>query len=84
LRYRLGDGIDDSYGLVVAHNRLPLGDPSGPGVFFGDKKARRKAGLWAREIDLQPWNFIISGTISSATMLMILISGLMAGPAVSL
>ena len=31
-----------------------------------------------------PWNFITSGTISSATMLMILISGLMAGPAVSL
>ena len=31
-----------------------------------------------------PWNFTTSGTISSATMLMILISGLMAGPAVSL
>lgn len=31
-----------------------------------------------------PWNFIIKGTISSATMLMILIKGLMAGPAVSL
>lgn len=31
-----------------------------------------------------PWNFIISGTISRATMLMILINGLMAGPAVSL
>ena len=31
-----------------------------------------------------PGNFIISGTISSATMLMILMSGLIAGPAVSL
>ncbi len=31
-----------------------------------------------------PWNFITRGTISSATMLMILISGLTAGPAVSL
>src|SRR5665647_3162896 len=31
-----------------------------------------------------PWNFIIKGTISNATMLMILISGLTAGPAVSL
>jgi hypothetical protein len=30
------------------------------------------------------WNFTTSGTISSATMLMILISGLIAGPAVSL
>jgi hypothetical protein len=30
------------------------------------------------------WNFTTSGTISSATMLMILISGLTAGPAVSL
>jgi DNA-binding GntR family transcriptional regulator len=34
--------------------------------------------------DQPPWNFTTSGTISSATMLMILISGLMAGPAVSL
>ena len=32
----------------------------------------------------QEWNFTTSGTISSATMLMILISGLTAGPAVSL
>ena len=31
-----------------------------------------------------PWNCITSGTISSATMLMILINGLIAGPAVSL
>src|SRR5665647_1034934 len=31
-----------------------------------------------------PWNFIIKGTISNATMLMILIIGLTAGPAVSL
>ena len=31
-----------------------------------------------------PWIFIIKGTISKATMLMILISGLTAGPAVSL
>jgi hypothetical protein len=31
-----------------------------------------------------PWNFITSGTMSKATMLMILISGLTAGPAVSL
>ena len=31
-----------------------------------------------------PWNLTTSGTISSATMLMILINGLMAGPAVSL
>src|SRR6218665_1180154 len=31
-----------------------------------------------------PWNLTTSGTISSATMLMILISGLIAGPAVSL
>jgi hypothetical protein len=31
-----------------------------------------------------PWIFIMSGTISKATMLMILISGLTAGPAVSL
>lgn len=30
------------------------------------------------------WNFTTSGTISSATMLMILISGFTAGPAVSL
>jgi len=32
----------------------------------------------------QLWNFITSGTMSKATMLMILIRGLMAGPAVSL
>ena len=31
-----------------------------------------------------PWIFIITGTMSSATMLMILIKGLTAGPAVSL
>jgi hypothetical protein len=30
------------------------------------------------------WNFTTSGTMSRATMLMILISGLTAGPAVSL
>ncbi len=33
---------------------------------------------------LPPWKCIITGTISSATMLMILIKGLIAGPAVSL
>jgi hypothetical protein len=33
---------------------------------------------------LPPWIDIITGTISSATMLMILIKGLTAGPAVSL
>ena len=48
------------------------------------KKSPPVGGLAGTEIYLQPWNFIISGTISSATMLMILISGLMAGPAVSL
>ena len=34
--------------------------------------------------DYPAWNLTTSGTMSSATMLMILISGLMAGPAVSL
>jgi hypothetical protein len=34
--------------------------------------------------DDHEWNFTTSGTISSATMLMILISGFTAGPAVSL
>ena len=38
----------------------------------------------SRGADSSPWNFTTSGTISSATMLMILISGLTAGPAVSL
>ncbi|MFY8102929.1 MAG: hypothetical protein ACOVK6_02425, partial [Ramlibacter sp.] len=39
------------------------------------KKARRQAGFpQGREVQ-PPWNFTTSGTISSATMLMILISG---------
>jgi hypothetical protein len=38
----------------------------------------------ARERRAYEWSFTTSGTISSATMLMILISGLIAGPAVSL
>ena len=41
-------------------------------------------GVAGAALALPPWNYIISGTISSATMLIILISGLIAGPAVSL
>lgn len=40
--------------------------------------------VWLSHPYFQPWNCITKGTISKATMLMILIKGLMAGPAVSL
>ena len=42
-----------------------------------------QGGVWPSGYQ-PPWIFIITGTISSATMLMILIKGLIAGPAVSL
>ena len=42
------------------------------------------AGATGAACAVPPWNFITSGTIKSATMLMILMSGLIAGPAVSL
>ena len=49
------------------------------------KKARQVAGFaQGAGRDQPPWNFTTSGTIRSATMLMILISGFTAGPAVSL
>ena len=51
-----------------------------------DMKKARAGRAFSQDVRLgqPPWNFTTSGTISSATILMILISGLTAGPAVSL
>ena len=53
-------------------------------AFVRIKKSPPRRALGAVRPYQPPCSFIISGTISSATMLMILISGLTAGPAVSL
>ena len=54
-----------------------------PAILRG-KKGREAPFCFLFAVLQPPWNLTTSGTTSSATMLMILISGLMAGPAVSL
>ena len=60
--------------------------PSAAGAAGASAGALMAAGVAAAAgaARLPPWKCIITGTISSATMLMILIKGLIAGPAVSL
>ena len=53
-----------------------------PLVFMDARPVR--PGVRTARLPYPPWNLTTSGTMSSATMLMILINGLMAGPAVSL
>ena len=54
-----------------------------PAILRG-KKGREAPFCFLFAVLQPPWNLTTSGTTSSATMLMILIKGLMAGPAVSL
>ena len=68
----------------VGKNRAYL--PSAAGAAGASAGALTAGGVstTAGAATLPPWKCIITGTISSATMLMILIKGLIAGPAVSL
>ena len=80
---RHGSSVRES---AIRQESARLWASSGSQVTHECKKPA-EAGMGAKRHVMEaqpPWNFIISGTISSATMLMILISGLMAGPAVSL
>src|SRR6218665_2259931 len=62
----------------------PRAKPLAPPPVARSGARGRRGGLGGGVAHHPPWNLTTSGTISSATMLMILISGLIAGPAVSL
>ena len=89
----LADGMDgmDGVGIAAAAGGWEgagggrLGSTGVDGGWAGMLKgAGSCGGTMGAACTWPPCSFIISGTISSATMLMILMSGLMAGPAVSL
>ncbi|BEP92330.1 hypothetical protein GmRootA79_07140 [Acidovorax sp. A79] len=84
-----GAGADDAVCFkAIFSEEIPVAimvrGKKGPKPLVALYSRRVRPGDCLARATYPPWNLTTSGTISSATMLMILISGLMAGPAVSL